>query len=291
MSHTKQLLKLITLAIDQKSSDIHITIRKEIKVELRTLRLGLIIIEHRLTHQFINYLKMKSGIDVFSALKPQTGRFQMVVNDVNYHIRCAYLMNKDVESIVLRILNPPQFFNFNDVFTPKHQHELKHLLKQTSGLILFSGSTGSGKTTSLYICMDELRNQKIYSVEDPIEIYRDHMVQLEVNFESQFGFLEAIKQVLRHDPNIIVIGEIRSYEEAEAAFRCALSGHLVLSTIHANSAELTIRRLLDFGIQKELIYDSLLAVVYQTLSINPNNTQRELKVDFFNEIKKHPSLQ
>lgn len=291
MSHAQQLLKLITHAIEQKSSDIHITIRKEIKVEFRTLRLGLIIIETKLTSQFINYLKMKSGIDVFSALKPQTGKFQIVVNDVNYHIRCAYLMNKDLESIVLRILNPPQFYKFEDIFIFMHQVEIKSLLKQTSGLILFSGTTGSGKTTSLYLCMDELRNHKIYSVEDPIEIYRDHMVQLEVNTESQFGFLEAIKQVLRHDPNIIVIGEIRSYEEAEAAFRCALSGHLVLSTIHANSAELTIRRLLDFGIRKELIYDSLLAVVYQSLSINSNYAQRELKVDFYNEIKKHPSLQ
>jgi competence protein ComGA len=291
MSHHQQLIRLLKYAIDLKSSDIHITVKKEIKVEFRTLKLNVSQSEYKLSTAFVNYLKMTSGIDVFSALKPQTGQFQIKLNEIIYHVRCAYLKNKDLESIVLRILNPPQFFKFEEIFKADLKDQLLLLLNQTSGLILFSGTTGSGKTTSLYISMDTLNTKKIYSVEDPIEIYRDHIVQLEVNPSIKFGFLEAIKQVLRHDPNIIVIGEIRSYEEAEAAFRCALSGHLVLSTIHANSADLTIRRLLDLGIHKELIYDTLLAVVYQKFSTNSNTLQKELEVELFQEIKGHQALQ
>lgn len=291
MTHAQWLTKLITLSIEHQSSDIHITIRKEIRLEFRNYKQELIQSPLKMTLPFINFIKMKANIDIFSSLRPQTGQFILNIDQNIYNIRCAYLKNKDLESIVLRILNPPQFFKYEEVFTQKVQLDLNRLMLENAGLILFSGTTGSGKTTSLYLCMDKLQNQKIYSVEDPIEIYRDHMVQLEVNNNTGFGFLEAIKQVLRHDPNIIVIGEIRSYEEAEAAFRCALSGHLVFSTIHANSAELTLRRLLDFGIKKELIHDTLLAVVYQKISTHPPTHQKILETSVFLEVKKHCALQ
>jgi type II secretory ATPase GspE/PulE/Tfp pilus assembly ATPase PilB-like protein len=213
-------------------------------------------------------------------LKPQSGRIKIKLNQTEYFIRCAYFKNYIIETIVLRILNPKNLLNIDILFN-EYSNRIRHYMNQSSGLILFSGSTGSGKTTSMFTCLKELKHKKIYSIEDPIEYFYDHLVQLEVNSNQSFNFKEAIKQVLRHDPNVIVIGEIRDDTEAKAAIRCALSGHLVLSTIHANSARMTIERLKDMQIEESVLKEVINLVIYQELNIDEENHVRKAKFEFF----------
>lgn len=287
MDHDSKLRNLLIKAISAQSSDIHITKRKsQILLEFRTVQGNIEVQEDRITERFIEFLKYKAHIDLIAQLKPQTGRFELQISQVLYSLRVAYVKNNQLETMVIRILNPPTYLKLEDLFIePIELKRIKHHLNQSSGLILFSGSTGSGKTTSLYCCLDDLQNSKIYTVEDPIEMYRDHIVQFEVNTHLNFGFQEAIKQVLRHDPNVIVIGEIRSPLEASAAIRCALSGHLVLSTIHASSAKMTLKRMEEFGIERELLDETILAIYYQSLHYNLKTGHREVKFESLESSK------
>lgn len=276
MNYDAKLRHLLLKAHSIRASDIHITKNKsKFKVELRDLQSELIQLDSVMNNNFVQFIKVKAHIDLLSSLKPQTGQFEMMIAQQNLSIRVAYLKNNQTESLVLRILNLNMIRQLKDIFNNIDLNEINYYLQKQSGLILFSGTTGSGKTTSLYACMDALRTKKIYSIEDPIEVIRDHVVQLQVNKQADFGFEEAIKQILRHDPNVIVIGEIRSSEEALAALRCSLSGHLVLSSIHASSCESTLNRLKDFKCDREVINDSLLAVFYQELNYNFKEDKRE----------------
>ncbi len=279
MNHNFKLRSLLQKALQEKASDIHITIRKmQSTVELRTIDSRLISIQTQISSGFIQFLKIKAHIDLLSALKPQTGQFEVKLGQVTLSIRMAYLKNKQLESIVLRILNSELRFQIDDLFKDEDLRQIKEALNQKAGLILISGTTGSGKTTSLYSFLDYLKEQKIYSIEDPIEIIKDHVIQLQINKLAHFNFSEAIKQILRHDPNIIVIGEIRSQEEAQAALSCSLSGHLVLSTIHASSAEITIKRMIDLGCDKEVLDDSLLSIFHQDLCFNLEENKRKVEI-------------
>ncbi len=278
MNHSYKLRSLLQKACLYKASDIHITIRKtNIEIEFRTIDAQLIKSELHLSSAFIQYLKIKAHIDLLSSLKPQTGQFEIKIAEQVLSIRMAYLKNKQMESIVLRILNTQRHFEIKELFDYKDMIKMQNLLHKKAGLILISGTTGSGKTTTLYACLDYLMDLKIYSIEDPIEILKEHVVQVQINKLADFSFDEAIKQILRHDPNVIVIGEIRSSEEALAALTCSLSGHLVISTIHSSSAEITLKRLIDLGCDKEVLYDSILAIIHQDLLYDPHKDERKAK--------------
>lgn len=281
MDYEKIFRKLILNALNLNTTDIHLQIsNREQRCEFRTLN-GLIEIKSfKFNHSFFEYIKYISNLDLLTDLKPQSGRIKLRINHIDYFIRCAYFKNYLIETIVLRILNPKNLLTINNLFY-EHTTYIQRKLELQSGLILFSGSTGSGKTTSLFTCLKELKHKKIYSIEDPIEYFYDHLVQLEVNSNQSFNFKEAIKQVLRHDPNIIVIGEIRDESEAKAAIRCALSGHLVISTIHSNSAEMTINRLMDMGIDMSVLKEVIKLIVYQELTINEGQNARKAKFEFY----------
>ena len=276
MDHERKFKSIILNALNQSTSDIHLTKNdQEIRMEYRSITGNLVAQQEKLSSAFFEYLKYRSKIDLLNLMKPQSSQFEVVLNESTIELRCAYVRSRRVETIVLRIMNPPHLLTLPDLFIDNDLLKQIQLdLKHPSGLILFSGTTGSGKTTTLYTCLDSLKGSKIYSVEDPVERLRDHMVQLEVNERTHFDFNEAIKQVLRHDPNIIVIGEIRSPKEAQAAIRCALSGHLVLSTIHANSAYMTLQRLADFEVSKELVHDILVRIYYQSLDYSEEKSRR-----------------
>ena len=276
MDHEKKLRTLILTALNQSVSDLHFTKSQTgITFEHRSLTGSIDLQEQSISSSFFEYLKYRSRMDLLNLAKPQSTQFSINTHELRIDIRCAYVKSRSIETLVLRILNPPYLLTLQQlVQDPLLRKTLTQDLKKNAGLLLFSGSTGSGKTTSLYTCLDWIENSKIYSVEDPIERIRDHVVQLEVNERLNFGFEEAIKQVLRHDPNIIVIGEIRSPKEAQAAIRCALSGHLVISTIHANSAYLTLQRLTDFDVPRELIHDLLVAIYYQNLEYSEKQGKR-----------------
>lgn len=281
MDYEKTFKKLILNAIDKNTTDIHLQLsNKEQRCEFRTIN-GLIEVKQfKFDQSLFEYIKYISNLDLLTDLKPQSGRIKIKLNQTEYFIRCAYFKNYIIETIVLRILNPKNLLNIDILFN-EYSNRIRHYMNQSSGLILFSGSTGSGKTTSMFTCLKELKHKKIYSIEDPIEYFYDHLVQLEVNSNQSFNFKEAIKQVLRHDPNVIVIGEIRDDTEAKAAIRCALSGHLVLSTIHANSARMTIERLKDMQIEESVLKEVINLVIYQELNIDEENHVRKAKFEFF----------
>lgn len=282
MDYEKQFRKLIINALDHNASDIHMQITEtNYRCEFRTLK-GLINNNSvKLTNGFFEYIKYISNIDLLTSLKPQSGRIKIKISHKDYFIRCAYFKNYLIETIVLRILNPKFPLSIELLFGETNSSFIRTYLEYKSGLILFSGSTGSGKTTSMFTCLKELSKFKIYSIEDPIEFYYENLVQLEVNTNHSFNFNDAIKQVLRHDPNIIVIGEIRDEIEANAAIRCALSGHLVISTIHANSTLMTLERLKDMGIEINLLSQLVKLIVYQELVVDEVNNVRKAQFSFY----------
>lgn len=281
MDNEKIFKKLILSAINLNTTDIHLQLsNREQRCEFRTLN-GLVEMRtFKFDHSFFEYIKYIANLDLLTDLKPQSGRIKIKINQVECFIRCAYFKNYLIETIVLRILNPKNLLTLKTLFNEDSDY-IEQKLDLPSGLILFSGSTGSGKTTSLFTCLKDLKHKKIYSIEDPVEYFYDHLVQLEVNSNQSFNFKEAIKQVLRHDPNIIVIGEIRDEIEAKSAIRCALSGHLVLSTIHSNSAEMTIKRLIDMEIDLSTLKDVIKLIVYQELNVNEEKNARKAKFEFF----------
>lgn len=232
-----------------------------------------------------HYLKYLSKLDLAASMKPQSGVFSIIVKEEEWFCRFSALETFSAKSGVLRILNLSKIKSLDDVSIQDDQiNKLRNALNQENGLILFSGTTGSGKSTTLFSALSEIRNRSIYTLEDPIECLYHNMMQIQINEANQFDFQAGIKQLLRHDPDIIVIGEIRSPLEAQALFRISLSGHLVCSTIHSSSACQTVNRLIDFDIDEEELKMVNLTIVFQTLEIHNKKRSAQLEVITYQEL-------
>ncbi len=258
----------LRIALKYHVTDIHFSLNgdESLKVEMRV---GGVIRELRDTKadaRFFRYLLYRSNMDVSRTMYPQTGRFEAVVNERTLALRFALVSSFRITSGVLRILNNHSALSVDDLSPFSDDTEwMKHLLMMRSGLILFSGPTGSGKTTTLYTLLDAAEGKKIFTLEDPIEIYSEKYVQLQINEAQNLGYDAGIRQLMRHDPDIIMVGEIRDAEAAGMAVRCALTGHLVLTTIHARSCTGAIERMLDLGAGKLQLADVLKGVSCQRL--------------------------
>ena len=223
--------------------------------------------------EIIARIKILAGMNVAEKRKPQDGSFSFLLNIKNinkrYDIRAAYMPTIGGESIVLRILeNYLEDINLETLgFSDQSIAMLNEILTRKYGMILVSGPTGSGKSTTLKSLISMLNDgrKKIITVEDPVESKIDGIIQIQVNQSIGVTFAEVLKATLRNDPDIIVISEIRDEVTAEIAVRAALTGHLVISTIHTNDAVSTLIRLVDMGIPKYLILDSLIGVIGQRL--------------------------
>ena len=223
--------------------------------------------------EIIARMKILAGMNVAEKRKPQDGSFSFLLNSKNvnkrYDIRAAYMPTAGGESMVLRILeNYLKDIRLETLgFSKQSIERLNGILDRKYGMILVSGPTGSGKSTTLKSLINMLNNgrKKIITVEDPVESKIDGTIQIQVNQEIGVTFSEVLKATLRNDPDIIVISEIRDEVTAEIAVRAALTGHLVISTIHTNDAVSTLIRLVDMGIPKYLILDSLIGVIGQRL--------------------------
>lgn len=230
------------------------------------------ILEKNIT-EIIARMKILAGMNVAEKRKPQDGSFSFLLNTKNtnkrYDIRAAYMPTVNGESMVLRILeNYLKDTKLETLgFSNQSIRMLNEILDRKYGMILVSGPTGSGKSTTLKSLINMLNDgrKKIITVEDPVENKIDGTVQIQVNQEIGVTFSEVLKATLRNDPDIIVISEIRDEVTAEIAVRAALTGHLVISTIHTNDAVSTLIRLVDMGIPKYLILDSLIGVISQRL--------------------------
>ena len=230
------------------------------------------VLEKNIT-EIIARIKILAGMNVAEKRKPQDGSFSFLFNVKNlnkrYDIRAAYMPTIGGETMVLRILeNYLEDINLETLgFSNQSIVMLKEILTRKYGMILVSGPTGSGKSTTLKSLITMLNDgrKKIITVEDPVESKIEGIVQIQVNQNIGVTFAEVLKATLRNDPDIIVISEIRDEVTAEIAVRAALTGHLVISTIHTNDAVSTLIRLVDMGIPKYLILDSLIGVIGQRL--------------------------
>ncbi len=270
------IVKLVTFIIDEavktRASDIHIEPfpnRTRIRYRIDGVCQEVHSITKRIHEAMISRIKILSRIDITEKRKPQDGRISLEVGEKPIDIRVSTIPTTCGESIVMRILEKStiliQLKNMG--FSDHDFVNFKSVLKKPNGIFLITGPTGSGKSTTLYASLNEVDRSanKIITVEDPIEYNLTGINQCQVNEMIGLTFPGILRSVLRQDPNIIVIGEIRDVETAEIAVTSALTGHLVMSTLHTNDAPSAITRLVDMGIKPFLISSSIQAILAQRL--------------------------
>lgn len=270
----KRLEELLIVAIYYGASDLHFSLfDDEIKIEFKYHEKMILVKKQEDDLKFFRYLQYRANLDLGNSVLPQTGRFDVNVNGERVSLRFAVMKSYRITSGVLRILSSNSKIEIQHLTYDQNVIQmLKSIENHRSGLFIFSGPTGSGKTTTLYTILNQIKHKKIYTLEDPIEIYSTNFVQLQINEKQDLGYDQGIKQLLRHAPDIIMIGEIRDEEAAKMAIRCALTGHLVLTSIHAGNCFLAIERLLELGVSQYQLMDVLLGIsnqrLYSSLSDN-----------------------
>ncbi|MDD5131062.1 MAG: type II secretion system ATPase GspE [bacterium] len=263
---------IIMQAIQNRASDIHIEPDRNI-VRIR-YRIDGVLREimtppKRLHSVITSRIKVMADLDIAEKRMPQDGRFHVRLWDKGIDFRVSTLPTINGEKIVMRILDKTSFlFGLGQLgFQPTVLEQFDSLIKKPYGIVLVTGPTGSGKTTSLYAALDKINtlDKNIITIEDPVEYELKMVNQVQVNTRIGLNFSDVLRSVLRQDPNVIMVGEIRDKDTADIAIRSALTGHLVFSTIHTNDAPGAITRLLDMGIEPFLISSGILGVLAQRL--------------------------
>ncbi len=271
-SITETLNILIAAAIETRASDIHIEAEeKDIKIRFRLdgLLHEAAILEKSVWPKIISRIKLLAGLKLNISDTPQDGRFTIFLTADKIDVRVSALPTNYGESVVLRLLmSSAAGLKFDDLGLRGQAYKiLEQEIKRPNGLIVTTGPTGSGKTTTLYAILNKLNepDTKIITIEDPIEYELNGINQTQVNPSADYTFAKGLRSIVRQDPDIILVGEIRDLETAEIAIQAALTGHLVLSTIHANSAAGTIPRLLSLGAKPFLLAPAMNIMMAQRL--------------------------
>ncbi len=268
-----QLVKgMIDQAVRQRASDIHIE-PMERQVRIRYRIDGALyeksVYSIRLLPAIVARIKIIGGMDISEKRKPQDGRITQIVDRKEFDIRVSILPTVYGEKIVMRLTSKNALTREKSQLglKPDELKKFDHILKNPHGILLVTGPTGSGKSTTLYTALSELNKEdvNIITVEDPVEANIEGINQVQVNNKADLTFASALRSILRQDPDIIMIGEIRDQETASIAVQASITGHLVVSTLHTNSAASTITRLADMGIEPYLIADSTIGVIAQRL--------------------------
>lgn len=263
---------VIADAVRRRASDIHIEpykrdyeIRYRVDGELQVVR----TLSRQSLPMLTSRLKVMAELDISERRVPQDGRISLNVDGIGVDLRVSTLPTQFGERIVLRVLDRSTARLTLDQlgFAPSNLHVFDQLIRRPHGIILVTGPTGSGKTTTLYAALNALRSPttNILTCEDPIEYELDRIGQSAVNTKAGLNFAAQLRAILRQDPDIVLVGEIRDAETAETAFRAAMTGHLVLSTLHCNEAAGAPTRLVDMGVAPFLIASALIGVVAQRL--------------------------
>lgn len=259
---------LLQEAISLKASDIFFFPKNDrYQIKVNVLGTNRIIKEcsKEFGGQLINYLKFQSNMAVNEKRRPQLGSW--IYSDEKNEVFCRLSSVGDFlgnESLVVRLIFPSTFFEENYFFEEQIYTLQKACIK--NGLIIFSGPMGSGKTTTMYNLARKLANEKhVMSIEDPIEIYEPNFLQLQVNNKAQMSYSELLKVALRHHPDVFLIGEIRDNMTAKVAINAALSGHLILTTVHARNVYGVYQRLKNLGISDEELQQTMQVISYQRL--------------------------
>lgn len=264
---------LISQAVQLNASDIHIIPRR--RDYLIKFRLHGQLAHHRnlppiAGERLISHLKFMASMDIGEKRKPQSGSWQIYSRNNLVALRISTLPSAlSKESLVIRLFPQNQLFTLERMsLFPKAMIKLVSMMSHSHGMLIFTGPTGSGKTSTIYslaeYCASHL-NRNIITLEDPVERQSDQLLQMQVNEKAGITYQTGLKAVLRHDPDIIFVGEIRDAETAEIAVRAAMTGHLVLTSMHTRDAEGAVYRLLEFGIKPLEIEQTLIGVTAQRL--------------------------
>jgi general secretion pathway protein E len=266
------LNRLISRALKMRASDIHIE-PSERSVLVRYRIDGVLqdaeTVPLRLQLPLVSRVKILAGMDIAERRRPQDGKIELRISNIDLDIRVSALPLQEGESVVMRLLRKDSIsYSFDSLdLLPDTKAAISADLARTTGVILMTGPTGSGKTTSLYTFLSHLNQPgvKIITLEDPVEYQLPGLNQVQVRPEIDFDFNAGLRSIVRQDPDVIMVGEIRDQETCRIALQAALTGHLVFSTVHTNDAASAFTRLLDLGVPEYLLNAALLSVMAQRL--------------------------
>ncbi len=268
----KMIEQLFRNAVEMRASDIHIEpyenlirIRYRIDGELRTINnIGIESLAPLITR-----IKILAGLNIAEKRIPQDGRIITKIGNYNVDLRVSILPIVNGEKVVIRILNRESYKIGKEVMglSPDNKKKLDNILSSPNGIILVTGPTGSGKSTTLYSVLNDMNASEvnIVTIEDPVEYTLHGINQVNVNNKAGLTFASGLRSILRQDPDIVMVGEIRDDETAEIAIKAAITGHLVLSTLHTNDAPSSIIRLIDMGVEPYLVASSITGIIAQRL--------------------------
>ena len=291
--------KLLLKACHFAASDIHI-MPSEKNYIIKFRKFGKLMdagqYPEALGTRILSYLKFLASIDISEKRKPQSGAFQQTFDDKAYSFRVSTLpsvFNK--ESLVVRIIKQNYSEPLSSLcFFPEQAEELCLMSHERQGLVLFTGATGTGKSTTLYsmiqYCQKALARHVI-SLEDPVEIAQDELLQIQVNERAGITYAAGLKAILRHSPDVIMIGEIRDKETAKIAVEAALTGHLVLSSVHAKDTVNCIYRMLDLSVSIEELRQTLIGIVAQSLLHIPQLDERKAVYEILTDVQLIEAIQ
>ena len=263
---------LISRAIARRASDLHFEPFKNmyrVRFRIDGMLHDIDFLPLKMQLPISSRIKILSGMDIAERRRPQDGQISMKVSSKDIDIRVSTLPLSEGESLVLRFLVKESIsYNLDYLgIEPDLNEKLQQDILKTAGVILLTGPTGSGKTTTLYSCLNSINSEekKIITIEDPVEYRLNGINQIQVQHDIGYDFLIALRSILRQDPDVIMIGEIRDAETARVAMQSSLTGHLVFSTLHTNDAPTAYTRLIDLGLQEYLINSSMISVIAQRL--------------------------
>ncbi|WP_078379731.1 competence type IV pilus ATPase ComGA [Sutcliffiella halmapala] len=272
MNIEKKCEEIIRQAIRLRVSDIHM--KPQEKTACLMFRMDHYLYDQEevsleIYERIVSHLKFQASMDIGETRKPQNGALTLMIDSKQINLRLSTLPTFYHESLVIRILPQDSHhpLKYLSLF-PNSTTKLLSLMKYSHGLILFTGPTGSGKSTTLYSLLEETKSmlqRNIITLEDPVERKSKHVLQVQVNEKAGITYTTGLKAILRHDPDIIMVGEIRDEETAKIAIRASLTGHLVLSTLHTRDAKGAVYRLLEFGVTQQELEQTLIAISAQRL--------------------------
>lgn len=265
--------KIILYAVKSRASDIHFDPQEnglKVRIRIDGVLKDHTIIPEETERNLVTRIKLISGMNITESRLPQDGAIKGRIEGADLDMRVSVLPTNEGEKVVIRILDYSKSLeglqSLN--FSPVNYEKVLKMIGIPNGIILVTGATGTGKSTTTYSMLQALNNEEtnIITVEDPIEMNIEGINQVQVNSEIGMTFASALRSILRQDPNIILIGEIRDRETAQIAVRASITGHLVLSTIHTNNSLNTIERMMDMDVERYLLSSSLAGIISQRLA-------------------------
>ncbi|HAX73511.1 MAG TPA: competence protein ComG [Firmicutes bacterium] len=287
-----QLLSIIERARKFKASDIHFVMKQDqmlVQFRVGQLMLHDQVLEMKDYQHMLAFIKFQASLTLSHPKQPQSGLLMMCNEEQAYHCRVSILPTYHYQSLVMRLIYDDHLKQIDEIpYFPQNADLLKEMVSSAAGLVLISGPTGSGKTTTTYALIDYLKQQlgkSIVTIEDPVEYHQPDLVQMQVNESAGMTYDIGIKEMLRHDPDVIVIGEIRDSATAAHALRAAFTGHLVISTLHAKNISGTINRLLDLGMSLHDLQHAVIGIANQRLIKKDDQSKALFEILFGRDLE------